>query len=286
MSEDVRIGISTCPNDTFAFAGLLEGRVEADGVRLHFELADVEALNLRFLAGELDVAKVSFHAALLASDRLRVLKSGSALGFGVGPVLLAAPGASSPDVAVATETGPRPARVLCPGAHTTATLLYRLFHGSEGSVEQVVFSEIMPALATRQAEFGVCIHEGRFTYEGRGLRLVEDLGATWEARTDAPLPLGGIVARRDLDPTVVTAVQNALHASLEMALADRIATLPTLRAHAQELDDDAIWKHVDLYVNAWTLDLGAPGQKALATLDARAREAGIAPDLPPLEILT
>ena len=267
MTQIIRLGISPCPNDTFAFHGLLTRQVDWRGLDFEVELLDIEQLNERLLRDEFDFCKVSFHAALAAADDLVVLPSGSALGFGVGPLLLAA------------RAGTRPANpqqlTLCPGRHTTAALLFALFHPHSTRVEQVVFSEIMPRLETRAADFGVCIHEGRFTWQQRGLSLVEDLGSRWEAETNSPLPLGGIVASRRLPRDVIAAVQQVIHDSLRFALADRDAALPTMRAHAQEFDDRVLMQHVDLYVNDWTLDLGETGRRALTELTARAASVGL-----------
>lgn len=275
----IRLGISTCPNDTFAHAGLLEGATKATGVDLDIRLADVQELNEALERGELDVAKASFHAALGLADRFGVLPVGAALGFGNGPLLLAAREGGSP---ADFDGAPR---VLCPGAGTTATMLYRLFHDA-GEVEQAVFDRIMPALENGEADFGVCIHEGRFTWKARGLHLVEDLGERWERETGSPLPLGGLLARKDLDPGVLAAVTEAVRASLSRSQGDPLSILPTMRRWAAELDDDVIMSHVDLYVNAWTMRLGGTGGDALAELSRRARAAGVIPeDAPELEIL-
>jgi 1,4-dihydroxy-6-naphthoate synthase len=268
MTQPIRLGISTCPNDTFAFHGLLTRAVDWRGLDFQVELLDVETLNERLLAGEFDVCKASFHAALLAADDVVVLPSGSALGFGVGPLLLAA------------QPGARPTHAgqltLCPGRHTTAALLFDLFYPHTSRVEQVVFSEIMPRLMARTADFGVCIHEGRFTWEAHGLALVEDLGTRWETETACPLPLGGIVASRRLPDATIATVQRVIHDSLMLALRDRSAALPTMRAHAQEFDDRVLMQHVDLYVNEWTVDLGPTGAKALDMLSTRAASLGLA----------
>ncbi len=268
MTNCIRLGISTCPNDTFAFHGLLTRAVDWRGLDFEIELLDVETLNERLLAGDFDVCKTSFHAALRAADDVVVLPSGSALGFGVGPLLLAAEPDTRP-----TQSGQL---TLCPGRHTTAALLFDLFHPRSSRVEQVVFSAIMPRLQARTADFGVCIHEGRFTWQSHGLALVEDLGTRWEAETDCPLPLGGIVASRRLPAATIAAVQGVIHDSLMLALRDRAAALPTMRAHAQEFDDRVLMQHVDLYVNDWTLDLGATGARALDELSARAASLGLA----------
>lgn len=268
MTQPIRLGISTCPNDTFAFHGLLTRAVDWRGLDFEVELLDVETLNERLLAGDFDVCKASFHAALLAAADIVVLPSGSALGFGVGPLLLAA------------EPGTRPTHpgqlTLCPGRHTTAAMLFGLFHPRCSRVEHVVFSEIMPRLTARTADFGVCIHEGRFTWQSHGLSVVEDLGTRWETETGCPLPLGGIVAARRLPVATIAAVQRVIHDSLALAVRDRAAALPTMRAHAQEFDDRVLMQHVDLYVNDWTLDLGPTGARALDELSARAASLGLA----------
>jgi 1,4-dihydroxy-6-naphthoate synthase len=267
VSRTIRLGISTCPNDTFAFHGLLTRSVDWRGLDFAVELLDIEQLNERMLRDDFDVCKVSFAAALGMTERIVVLPSGSALGFGVGPLLLAArPGTRPADTRQLT---------LSPGRHTTAALLFDLFHPGTTRVEQTVFSAIMPRLAAGAADFGVCIHEGRFTWQTQGLHLVEDLGTRWETETGSPLPLGGIVAARRLPGDVIAAVQSVIHDSLAFALADRAAALPTMREHAQEFADDVLMQHVDLYVNDWTHDLGAIGRRAIDALSARAAAIGI-----------
>lgn len=268
MSQTIRLGISTCPNDTFAFHGLLTRAVDWRGLDFHVELLDIEQLNERMLRGDFDVCKMSFAAALSLAKEIVVLPSGSALGFGVGPLLLAASAGTRPTDATQLT--------LCPGRQTTATLLFTMFHAGTSRVEHDVFSAIMPRLAAGTADFGVCIHEGRFTWQAHGLHLVEDLGTRWEAETSCPLPLGGITASRRLSNDVLAAVQAVIHDSLSYALAHRDATLPTMRAHAQEFADDVLMQHVELYVNDWTLDLGTTGQRALDALATRAAAVGFA----------
>lgn len=265
----LRIGISSCPNDTFAFHGLLERAVPTPGLELEFELADVEDLNRRFARRELDAAKCSFHAALHLAETSVVLPAGSALGFGVGPVLLAR------DPGKKLTPG---ARILCPGEWTTAHLLFRAFHPAADRIEHVVFSEILPRLERGEADFGVCIHEARFTFAARGLSLVEDLGSTWEERTGCPLPLGGILARRDLGKDTLARLARAIRLSIQHGREHRNEALVTMRRHARETEDDVLWKHVELYVNNETSDLGQAGKRALHELERVAREAGLLPN--------
>lgn len=293
MKRSIRIGISTCPNDTFAFHGLMNGKVDCQGLDFRFELLDVEQLNQLLLAGEFDVVKASFHAALLLSESVGVLDAGSALGFGVGPLLLAGKADCSPSDAFVDATGKkRNPIVLCPGAHTTANLLYRLFFPGQGRIENVVFSDIMPRLKSGQADFGVCIHEGRFTYREEGLACVADLGDLWERETNAPLPLGGIVARHELGGELHHKINAAIRASIEYGLAHRSETVATMKRYAQEFSENVLFAHVDLYVNDWTVSLSAAGGssadgwRALALLCEKARQARVvAAHHPDLQIL-
>ncbi len=278
MSQTIHLGISTCPNDTFAFHALMNRLVDWRGLDFKVELLDIQELNERLFRGELDVAKASFHAALRLADRMLVLPSGSALGFGVGPLLLA----SSPHT--------RPTSIeqltLCPGELTTAALLFQMFYPHTSSVEHVLFSEIMPALREHRADFGVCIHEGRFTWQAEGLSLVEDLGTRWESETRCPLPLGGILAKTDLGEPLLSTVQAVIHDSLKYSLENRACALPTMRKYAQKFDDRVLMQHVDLYVNDWTVDLGDIGRNSLLELSQRAQSIGlIAHTMPVLQVL-
>jgi len=267
----LRVGLSTCPNDTFLFAPLLQGRVPLEGLQLEFVLDDVQALNEALRAGALPVSKASFALGLELAATHGVLPVGSALGFGVGPVLLGAPGAAPP------EPGQL---VLAPGADTTASLLLRCLRPELAPVEQRRFHEIMPALLAGHAQAGVCIHEGRFTYAAQGLTLLEDLGASWETLTGCPVPLGGLLARHDLGDDTLRRLSGVLRASLDAARARPELCLSTMREHAQELADDVLWQHVELYVNAHTAELGALGERALAELARRSGAARAPARLP------
>lgn len=251
--------------------------VDWHGLDFEIALLDIQQLNERLFAGDFDVAKASFHAGLLLADRMWVLPSGSALGFGVGPLLLSSQAGDEPcDASQLT---------LCPGEHTTASLLFTLFYPLSTRVKQVVFSEIMPKLQRLEANFGVCIHEGRFTWQQQGLFLVEDLGTRWERETQSPLPLGGILAAKSLGGDVLTRVQQTIHDSLQFALSDPGTTLPTQRQYAQEFDDEVLMQHVNLYVNDWTLSLGPVGSSALQQLSQRAKAVGlISADAPNIEV--
>lgn len=279
MGTRIHLGISTCPNDTFTFSALMNHAVDWRGLEFEVELLDIQQLNDRLFAGDFDVAKTSFHAALLLADRIVVMPSGSALGYGVGPLLLSSKEGQLPQDASQVT--------LCPGQHTTAALLFQLFYPGTTRIENVVFSDIMTKLEQAEADFGVCIHEGRFTWQQQNLGLVEDLGTRWESDTQSPLPLGGLVGRRSLSTEVLREVQAVIQDSLRSALADPNSALLTMREHAQEFDDDVLMKHVDLYVNDWTIDLGDTGAAALKTLSDKAKAIGlIAEDSLGLEILS
>lgn len=277
--QPIHLGISTCPNDTFAFAALMNRQVDWRGLDFSVDLLDIAELNDRLIAGEFDACKTSFHAALSLTEQTVVLPCGSALGFGVGPLLLAARRDEVPtDSSQVT---------LCPGNQTTATLLFSLFYPDTTKLQQTVFSNIMPRLQTGTADFGVCIHEGRFTWQQEGLFLVEDLGERWEKETQSPLPLGGIVARRSLGSSTIQTINEVIRDSLQYAHQNPDQVLPTMRQHAQEFDDDVLMKHVELYVNDWTLDLGDVGAKSLQTLSQMAKSIGlIEAGMRPIEVFS
>lgn len=274
---NIKLGISTCPNDTFMFHGIIHHKIDLEGLDFQIRYLDVQELNELCDAGKLDCSKVSFHAAVRFADRYGVLRSAAALGNGVGPIV------------VSNRVGCLPTAdtsVCCPGAWTTATMLFRLAYPAATRIEHRVFSAIMPAVEAGDVDLGVVIHEGRFTYQQQGLFLTSDLGDLWEKRTGSPVPLGGIVARLDLPEDVHTRLRSVLRRSVEYGFANRDETLPTMRQHAQELTDDAIWPHVDLYVNDSSIDLGEEGVKALRQLDRLSRECGLVDeDAPALRIL-
>jgi 1,4-dihydroxy-6-naphthoate synthase len=240
-------GFSPCPNDTFAFHALVHGLVPGATVVPHID--DVEALNARAERGESDVTKISIAAFGRVRDRYALLRAGGAAGFGVGPIVVAR---SAREVA---------GRIAIPGERTTAALLLRLL----GRFETVAmrFNRIEDAVLTGDVDCGVLIHEGRFTYQAKGLTLLEDLGAVWEARMRCPLPLAAIAIRRELGPCVARQVDDALRASVEYAFANPDASRAYVAAHAQEMDRDVVARHIQLYVNDYTLALDERAVHAL-----------------------
>lgn len=267
-------GFSPCPNDTFAFWSAVHGVDRAPGLELEPVLADIETLNERAIVGPapLPVTKLSLPALARVADRYAVLPAGAALGFGCGPLVVCrddAPLRSLADLAAA--------RVAIPGRFTTAYLLCASFAPPPRACVAMPFHRVMQAVADRECDAGLVIHEGRFTYRAHGLRELADLGTLWEAATGGPLPLGVIAARRDLDAPVFAALGDLLRRSV--ATARRAPERPRdwVRAHAQELDEAVCARHIGLYVNAFTEDLGAPGRRAIELLLQRGRSLGLLP---------
>lgn len=232
-------GFSTCPNDTFAFHALVHGLVPGPTVVPFMD--DVEALNARAELGHAEVTKISIAAYPRIRSRYALLRAGGAAGYGVGPIVVAR---------AARAVG---GRVAIPGERTTAALLLRLL----GAFDTVPmrFDQIEAAVLGGDVDCGVLIHEGRFTYEAKGLTLVADLGAVWEARMQCPLPLAAIAIRRDLVTSTAAAIDAALHASVEYAFAHPEASHSYVAGHAQEMSPDVVRRHIDLYVNRYTVEL-------------------------------
>jgi len=264
--KPLTLGFSPCPNDTFVFHALVHG--EADSAHLSFEprLRDVETLNRLAVAGELDVAKVSYGALPYLIDDYFVLRTGGALGRGCGPLVVARE-SFDPDRLGEAIIG-------IPGRMTTANLLLRLFAPTAPPGRELEYRQIMPAVEAGEVEAGLIIHESRFTYRDHGLKQVVDLGAWWEVATGTPVPLGAIVARRELGATVLE-IERLIRRSVEAALKFPERSEPYVRAHAAELSDDVIRQHIELYVNRHTVELGADGESAVHELMDRAFHAGL-----------
>lgn len=255
----LKLCISPCPNDTFMFDGIVNGRVDCEGLSFDVEFHDIEELNAGVMQGVPDVSKISCAVLPAISERYRLLDSGAALGRGNGPLLVRRKG----------EQGAL-RHIVVPGEHTTANaLVARLFPEIEQRTP-MLFSEIAAAVERGEFDGGVLIHEGRFVYERRNLELVVDLGLEWEARTSLPLPLGGIVVRRDLPCEVQQKVERVLRRSIEYAFSNPMTSREFVKQHAQELEDDVIDKHIALFVNDFSLSLGEEGRAAMRTLTGMA----------------
>jgi 1,4-dihydroxy-6-naphthoate synthase len=265
------LGFSPCPNDCFMFDAIVNKRIDLEGVEFSPRLADVEALNTAAFAADLDVTKLSYHAFAFCADTYVLLDAGSALGRNCGPLLIARQPMALPDVAALAPS------IAIPGKYTTANFLLSLACPTAIRRTELLFSEIEGAVLDGRFDLGLIIHENRFTYESKGLKKVVDLGEFWEQETGAPIPLGGIVVRRDLPGEVQHAVERVLRRSVEYAFAHRQASLPFVRAHAQEMDEAVMYRHIDLYVNEYSVSLGTVGRAAIRTLFERARSLGVVP---------
>lgn len=266
-TRTLSLGFSPCPNDTFIFHALVHGIVRVDGLDFAPRLEDVETLNRLAAEAILDVTKISYGAIPDLVRDYALLRSGGALGRGCGPLVVAR------DPIDPAELPSK--RIAIPGRKTTANLLLRLFAPDALAGEERIYSDIMPAVARGEVDAGLIIHESRFTYADHGLVKVVDLGEWWEQETGLPIPLGGILARRDLGAATIRSIDEALRRSVEHAFADPAASRDYVRAHAQELDDTVTQQHIDLYVNQFSIDLGEEGERAIRELFARARRAGI-----------
>ncbi len=264
--KKLKLGYSTCPNDTYIFGGL-SAYNEDEFLSFDPVLADVETLNGWALEGRLDVTKLSFFAFGRVRDQYALLHSGGALGRGCGPILVARSGTDLKDL--------KDAVIAAPGNLTTARLLLTLYLGYEPRFRQMVFSEIMPAVKVGEADFGLVIHEGRFTLDAYGLEGILDLGQWWEEETGLPIPLGGIGIRRDLGESTARMVDHRIRQSLLLAESGSSVVMDYVRSHAQEMARPVIQQHIDLYVNRFSRNLGHEGQDAVTVLLDRAEAVGL-----------
>jgi 1,4-dihydroxy-6-naphthoate synthase len=250
-------GYSPCPNDTFAFHALAHGLIDAP-FRVRPVLLDIEELNRRAHTGELDLTKLSVGAFAAVGHRYRMLRSGAALGHGVGPLVVA----RAPMSLAAAVRG----RVAIPGRETTAYRLLRLAAPSLGEAVEMRYDRILQAVSSGEVDAGLIIHESRFTYAEHGLSKAADLGEWWEEETSLPVPLAGICARADLDDATRAAAERAIRASVQYAFDHPTASADYVRAHAQEMSVEVCAQHIKLYVNEWSLDVGDEGLRAMARL--------------------
>ena len=248
------LGFSPCPNDTFMFDALVHAKVDTEGLEFEVVMEDVEALNQRALNNDLDVTKLSYHAFLHCVQDYVLLNSGSALGRNCGPLLIQQKG-KTPLTA--------DSKVAIPGKNTTANLLLSIAFPYLQNKEEMLFSYIEQAVIDGHVDAGLIIHENRFTYQEKGLEKIQDLGAFWETETGLPIPLGGIVVKRDLPLEVQQKVQRVLKRSVQYAFDHPKSAKEYIRCYAQEMDEQVMYEHIKLYVNDFSLDLGVEGKQAV-----------------------
>lgn len=264
------LGFSPCPNDTFIFDAMLHGKVDTEGLDFEVFMEDVEALNRRAFAGELAVTKLSYHAFAHLTETYALLHAGSALGNNCGPLLVAKRPMETWEI--------EQSRIAIPGNMTTANFLLGLAFPKATDKQETLFSDIEAAVLSDRAGAGLIIHENRFTYQEKGLVKLMDLGAFWETSTGLPIPLGGIVVRRDLPLALQQKINRVLRRSVSFAFEHPEAVMPFVRAHAQAMEDAVMKAHIELYVTPYTVDLGEKGRQAVTRLFELAREKQIIPN--------
>ncbi len=248
------LGISPCPNDTFIFDAMINNRISTEGFSIKVCYEDVETLNKKAIEDALDITKISFATYPMIASQYQLLTAGSALGNGVGPLLI-----SKKKFTDVSEIK----TVAIPGNNTTANYLFKMFYPSGQSTKEFVFSEIEDAVLNGSVDAGVIIHENRFTYEAKGLQKISDLGELWEKKTGQPIPLGGIAIRRSLDENVKLKINELVKKSLLYAFSNPEASKEFISMHAQEMSEQVRMKHIELYVNEFSIDLSLKGRQAI-----------------------
>ena len=272
------LGFSPCPNDTFIFDAMVHGRIDTEGLEFDYFLADVEELNLRALASEVDITKVSYHAYSYVAGNYHILDSGSALGHRNGPLLVSRQDMDSSDLSQAS--------IAIPGKYTTANLLFSIAWPDAKNKKEYLFSDIPDVLLRGEADAGLIIHETRFTYARMGLTKIADLGEFWEKLTGMPIPLGAIVIKREIPEEIALKVNRIIRRSLEYAYRDSFASYGFVSGNAIDMDSTVMNNHIKLFVNEYTLNLGTRGREAVNELFSIASEKNVIPALPQRIFLT
>jgi len=268
------LGFSPCPNDTFIFDALIHHKIDTEGLEFEVFFDDVETLNQKAFKGMLDVTKLSYHAFAYVVDQYALLDSGSALGFGVGPLLIT----KNPDISY-LKSNISNLKIGIPGKYTTANFLLGLAFPEAKNKQEMIFSGIEDALLNDEIDIGLIIHENRFTYQDKGLQKIIDLGDYWEKQTGCAIPLGGIVVNRKLPLDVQLKLNRVLRKSVEFAFANPKSGLEFIRRHSQEMSEEVMYKHIDLYVNQYSIDLGTEGRKAINLLFEKALQNQVIPPI-------
>ena len=267
------LGFSPCPNDCFIFDALVHKKIDTQGIDFSVVMEDVEALNNRAFRQELDITKLSYHAFLYLTEPYALLNSGSALGFNCGPLLVKDAGTKITDIDQAS--------IAIPGKYTTANFLLSLAFPKAQNRQETLFSEIEAKVLSHRVDAGLLIHENRFTYQQKGLEKIMDLGEFWESLIHAPIPLGGIVVKRSLDAELQRTIDRLIRQSVEFAFANPESCMGYVKAHAQEMDEEVMKKHIALYVNEFSIDLGKTGREAVELLFKKAKEQQLIEGLAP-----
>ncbi len=269
--QKISLGFSTCPNDTYIFDAMIHHKIDTKDLDFDVVLGDVEELNNKALNNVLDVTKISYHAYSKIADNYLLLDSGSALGYKNGPLLISKQKIYPDEL--------HDAKIAIPGSNTTANLLLSIAFPKAKNKKEYLFSDIEDAILDKEVDAGLIIHENRFTYEKKGLIKIIDLGEYWEKETGLPIPLGGIAVNRKLEHDLQLKINRVLRKSVEYAFENPKSAYPYIKEHAQEMEEDVMYKHIELYVNNFTIDLGENGRKAIEILYNKAISLGILPEM-------
>ena len=273
MSTKLSLGFSPCPNDCFIFDAIVNNRIDLEGIEFDIRMEDVETLNKWAVEGELDATKLSFHAFAHLSNTYQLLNSGSALGFNCGPLLISKREISK------DEIRSNQIKIAIPGKLTTANFLLSIAFPEATQKKEMLFSDIENAVLNNKVDAGLIIHENRFTYEQKGLKKIIDLGEFWESLIHAPIPLGGIVIKRDLSNEIKQKIDRIIKKSVQYAFAHPEDSMPFIKQHAQEMEPAVMQKHIQLYVNDFSVDLGDTGKHAVELMMRKAKELNLIRDL-------
>lgn len=263
------LGFSPCPNDTFIFDALVNGKIDTQGIEFEVVHADVEQLNRWAMEGKLDITKLSFHAYAYCIANYVLLNSGSALGNNCGPMLISKLPKTTAEI--------NAAHIAIPGKMTTANFLLGILYPEAKTKTETIFSGIENAVINEEVDMGLIIHENRFTYQHKGLHKVTDLGEEWETKTQSPIPLGGIFIKRSLDRELQLRVDGLIRQSIEYAFANPESSKEYVKQYSQEMDDHVIQQHINLYVNQYSVSLGLVGKRAISTMFKIGQDNGIIP---------
>lgn len=263
----ISLGFSPCPNDTFIFDAMVHQKINTQGLLFDYILADVEELNLKAFTKTIEMTKISFNAFFSLAEDYVLLNSGAALGENNGPLLISKKPFTIDEIPSL--------KIAIPGKNTTANLLFTIAFPKATNKVEMLFSDIENAVLTGQVDAGLIIHENRFTYASRGLHKIVDLGEYWETLTGMPVPLGGIIIRRDLGEALIQKIDGVLKRSIEYAFANPQSAYNFIRQNAQEMEEEVMYKHIGLYVNDFTLELGDKGKQAIRLLYEKSLENGV-----------
>ncbi|MGE0089911.1 MAG: 1,4-dihydroxy-6-naphthoate synthase [Bacteroidales bacterium] len=263
----ISLGFSSCPNDTFIFDAMVHHKIDTEGIDFKVTMADVEELNKKAINQELDVTKISYHAFAYIADNYCLLDAGSALGKNNGPLLISKHKIYPDEV--------NELKIAIPGKHTTANLLFSVAFPKAKNKIEYLFSDIEDAVLSNEVDAGLIIHENRFTYEKKGLKKIVDLGEYWEKETQLPIPLGGIAIKRNINSDLQLKVNRVLRKSVEFAFHNPKSGYDYIKKNAQEMDEEVMYKHINLYVNNFSIDLGTEGRNAITKLYEKAISLGI-----------